>query len=128
MEIICDSSFLMAIVSNPISNIDKIESEIGNLKFIVPDYVIQELEAVKRTPSVKRSMAAKTAIEVSNTRFEIKKMNKRSTVDTEIINYAICNKCAVATLDNWMIRQLKKAKILTITLEKNRLMVANKYG
>jgi rRNA-processing protein FCF1 len=128
MEIICDSSFLMAIVSNPISNIDKIESEIGNLKFIVPDYVIQELEAVKRTPSVKRSMAARTAIEVSNTRFEIKKMNKRSTVDTEIINYAICNKCAVATLDNWMIRQLKKAKILTITLEKNRLMVANKYG
>ena len=118
----------MAIVSNPISNIDKIESEIGNLKFIVPDYVIQELESVKRTPSVKRSMAAKTAIEVSNTRFEIKKMNKRSTVDIEIINYAICNKCAVATLDNGMIRQLKKAKILTITLEKNRLMVANKYG
>jgi rRNA-processing protein FCF1 len=73
-------------------------------------------------------MAAKTAIEVCNTRFEIKKMEKTSTVDIEIINYAISNKCAVATLDNGMIRQLKKAKILTITLEKNRLAVANKYG
>jgi rRNA-processing protein FCF1 len=118
----------MAIVSNPISCIDNIESEIGNLKYIVPDYVVQELEAVKRTPNVKRSMAAKTAIEVCNTRFEIKKMEKTSTVDIEIINYAISNKCAVATLDNGMIRQLKKAKILTITLEKNRLAVANKYG
>ena len=128
MEIICDSSFLMAIVSNPISCIDNIESEIGNLKLIVPDFVIQELEAVKRNRGTKRSMAAKTAIEVSNTRFEIKKMEKKSSVDMDIIDYAISNKCAVATLDTEMIRKLKKAKILVITLEKNKLTVANKYG
>jgi rRNA-processing protein FCF1 len=128
MEIICDSSFLMALVSNPINCMDNVESEIGNLKFIVPDFVIQELEAVKRNRSTKRSMAAKTAIEVSNTRFEIKIMEKKSSVDMNIIDYAISNKCAVATLDNEMIRKLKKAKILVITLEKNKLTVANKYG
>ncbi|HEX7180158.1 MAG TPA: hypothetical protein VF220_10570 [Nitrososphaeraceae archaeon] len=128
MEIICDSSFLMALVSNPINCMDNVESEIGNLKLIVPDFVIQELEAVKRNRGTKRSMAAKTAIEVSNTRFEIKKMEKKSSVDMDIIDYAISNKCAVATLDNEMIRKLKKAKILVITLEKNKLTVANKYG
>jgi rRNA-processing protein FCF1 len=128
MEIICDSSFLMALVSNPINCIDNVESEIGNLKLIVPDFVIQELEAVKRNRGTKRSMAAKTAIEVSNTRFEIKIMEKKSSVDMDIIDYAISNKCAVATLDNEMIRKLKKAKILVITLEKNKLTVANKYG
>jgi rRNA-processing protein FCF1 len=128
MEIICDSSFLMALVSNPINCMDNVESEIGNLKLIVPDFVIQELEAVKRNRGTKRSMAAKTAIEVSNTRFEIKKMEKKSSVDMDIIDYAISNKCAVATLDTEMIRKLKKAKILVITLEKNKLTVANKYG
>ncbi|MGA8843121.1 MAG: PIN domain-containing protein [Nitrososphaeraceae archaeon] len=128
MEIICDSSFLMALVSNPINCMDNVESEIGNLKLIVPDFVIQELEAVKRNRGTKRSMAAKTAIEVSNTRFEIKIMEKKSSVDMDIIDYAISNKCAVATLDNEMIRKLKKAKILVITLEKNKLTVANKYG
>jgi rRNA-processing protein FCF1 len=128
MEIICDSSFLMALVSNPINCIDNVESEIGNLKLIVPDFVIQELEAVKRNRGTKRSMAAKTAIEVSNTRFEIKIMEKKRSVDMDIIDYAISNKCAVATLDNEMIRKLKKAKILVITLEKNKLTVANKYG
>lgn len=128
MEIICDSSFLMALVSNPINCMDNVESEIGNLKLIVPDFVIQELEAVKRNRGTKRSMAAKTAIEVSNTRFEIKIMEKKSSVDMDIIDYAISNKCAVATLDTEMIRKLKKAKILVITLEKNKLTVANKYG
>jgi rRNA-processing protein FCF1 len=128
MEIICDSSFLMALVSNPINCMDNVESEIGNLKLIVPDFVIQELEAVKRNRGTKRSMAAKTAIEVSNTRFEIKIMEKKRSVDMDIIDYAISNKCAVATLDNEMIRKLKKAKILVITLEKNKLTVANKYG
>lgn len=128
MEIICDSSFLMALVSNPINCMDNVESEIGNLKLIVPDFVIQELEAVKRNRGTKRSMAAKTAIEVSNTRFEIKIIEKKSSVDMDIIDYAISNKCAVATLDNEMIRKLKKAKILVITLEKNKLTVANKYG
>lgn len=118
----------MALVSNPINCMDNVESEIGNLKLIVPDFVIQELEAVKRNRGTKRSMAAKTAIEVSNTRFEIKIMEKKSSVDMDIIDYAISNKCAVATLDNEMIRKLKKAKILVITLEKNKLTVANKYG
>ena len=54
MEIICDSSFLMALVSNPINCMDNVESEIGNLKLIVPDFVIQELEAVKRNRGTKR--------------------------------------------------------------------------
>jgi len=48
MDVICDTSFLIALVSNPIKCLDKVESEIGKLRFKVPSFVLDELNSVER--------------------------------------------------------------------------------
>ncbi|HVD07690.1 MAG TPA: hypothetical protein VNB67_04530, partial [Nitrososphaeraceae archaeon] len=61
MEIICDTSFLIALVSNPIKCLDKVENEIGKLAFIVPTFVLDELDSIERKSGPKKSMIANTA-------------------------------------------------------------------
>ncbi|HZO10800.1 MAG TPA: hypothetical protein VFB48_01665, partial [Nitrososphaeraceae archaeon] len=65
MEIICDTSFLIALVSSPIKCLDKIENELGKLRFIVPTIVLDELDSIERKSGPKKSMIAKTAICIS---------------------------------------------------------------
>ncbi|HEY9398351.1 MAG TPA: hypothetical protein VIP29_00480 [Nitrososphaeraceae archaeon] len=128
MEIICDTSFLIALVSNPIKCLDKIENEIGRLKFIVPTFVLDELDSIERISGPKKSMIANTAIRISKLKFEIKDIGKSKNVDNEILNYATKNrKLAVATLDAKLLNRLKMADVTTITLSKNKMILENRY-
>jgi rRNA-processing protein FCF1 len=128
MEIICDTSFLIALVSNPIKCLDRIENEIGKLRFIVPTFVLDELDSIERKSGPKKSMIANTAIRISKLKFVIKDMGKSKNVDNEILNYATKNrKFAVATLDDKLLNRLKMADVTTITLSKNKMIIANRY-
>ena len=128
MEIICDTSFLIALVSNPIKCLDKIENELGKLRFIVPTFVLDELDSIERKSGPKKSMIAKTAICISKLKFEIKDIGKSKNVDNEILNYITKNRrLAVATLDSKLLNSLKMADVTTITLSKNKIIIANRY-
>jgi|ERR1044071_4501489 uncharacterized protein len=128
MEIICDTSFLIALVSSPIKCLDKIENELGKLRFIVPTFVLDELESIERKSGPKKSMIAKTAICISKLKFEIKDIGKSKNVDNEILNYVTKNRSlAVATLDGKLLNSLKTADVTTITLSKNKMIIANRY-
>jgi len=128
MEIICDTSFLIALVSSPIKCLDKIENELGKLRFIVPTIVLDELDSIERKSGPKKSMIAKTAICISKMKFEIKDIGKSKNVDNKILNYVIKNKrLAVATLDSKLLNSLKMADVTTITLSKNKMIIANRY-
>lgn len=128
MEIICDTSFIIALVSNPIKCLDKIESEIGKLKFIVPTFVLDELDLIEKKSGPKKSMTANTAIRISKLKFEIKDIGKSKNVDKDILNYATRNKrFGVATLDGKLLNRLKMAEVTTITLSKNKMIIANRY-
>jgi rRNA-processing protein FCF1 len=128
MEIICDTSFIIALVSNPIKCLDKVENEIGKLKFIVPTFVLDELELIEKKSGPKKSMIANTAIRISKLKFEIKDIGKSKNVDKDILNYATRNKrFGVATLDGKLLNQLKMAELTTITLSKNKMIIANRY-
>ncbi len=128
MEIICDTSFIIALVSNPIKCLDKIESEVGKLKFIVPTFVLDELLYIKRKSGPKKSMIADTAIRISKMKFEIKDIGKSKNVDNDILEYASKNrKFAVATLDNKLLNRLIMADVITITLSKNKIIIVNRY-
>ncbi len=125
MEIICDTSFLIALVSNPIKCLDKVESEIGKLKFIVPTFVLDELDLIEKKSGPKKSMIANTAIRISKLKFEIKDIGKSKNVDKDILNYATRNKrFGVATLDGKLLNRLKMAEVTTITLSKNKMIIA----
>jgi len=128
MEIICDTSFLIALVSNPIKCLDKIENELGKLRFIVPTFVLDELDSIERKSGPKKSMIAKTAICISKLKFEIKDIGKSKNVDNEILNHVTKNRrLAVATLDGKLLNSLKMADVTTITLSKNKMIIANRY-
>lgn len=128
MEIICDTSFLIALVSSPIKCLDKIENELGKLRFIVPTFVLDELQSIERKSGPKKSMIAKTAICISKLKFEIKDIGKSKNVDNEILNYVTENRrSAVATLDGKLLKSLKTADVTTITLSKNKMIIANRY-
>jgi rRNA-processing protein FCF1 len=128
MEIICDTSFLIALVSNPIKCLDKVENEIGKLKFIVPTFVLDELDLIEKKSGPKKSLIASTAIRISKLKFEIKDIGKSNNVDKDILNYATRNKrFGVATLDGKLLSRLKMAEVTTITLSKNKMMIANRY-
>lgn len=128
MEIICDTSFLIALVSIPVKCLDRVEYEIGKLRFIVPTFVLDELELIKKKSGPKKSMIANTAIQISKLKFEIKDIGKSKNVDNEILNYAIKNRrYGVATLDGILLNRLKDAEVTTITLSKNKIIIANRY-
>ena len=128
MEIICDTSFLIALVSIPVKCLDRVEYEIGKLRFIVPTFVLDELELVKKKSGPKKSMIANTAIQISKLKFEIKDIGVSKNVDNEILNYAIKNRrYGVATLDGILLNRLKDAEVTTITLSKNKIIIANRY-
>lgn len=128
MEIICDTSFIIALVSNPIKCLDKVENEIGKLKFIVPTFVLDELNSIEKKSGPKKSMIANTAIRICKLKFEIKDIGKSKNVDKDILNYATRNKrFGVATLDGKLLNRLKMAEVTTITLSKNKMIIANRY-
>jgi len=128
MDVICDTSFLIALVSNPIKCLDKVESEIGKLRFKVPSFVLDELDSVERKSGPKKSMIANTAIRISKLKFEIMDIGKSKNVDNDILNYVTRNrKFAVATLDSDLLKRLRMADVTTITLSKNKMIIANRY-
>jgi rRNA-processing protein FCF1 len=128
MDVICDTSFLIALVSNPIKCLDKVESEIGKLRFKVPSFVLDELYSVERKSGPKKSMIANTAIRISKLKFEIMDIGKSKNVDNDILNYVTRNrKFAVATLDGILLNRLRTADVTTITLSKNKMIIANRY-
>lgn len=128
MDVICDTSFLIALVSNPIKCLDKVESEIGKLRFKVPSFVLDELDSVERKSGPKKSMIVNTAIRISKLKFEIMDIGKSKNVDNDILNYVTRNrKFAVATLDGILLNRLRTADVTTITLSKNKMIIANRY-
>jgi uncharacterized protein len=125
MQVLCDTSFLMVLVSKPIKQVPRIESEFGRLDFLVPDIVIGELERLEQKAGPKRSTLAKTALELIKARFKQVVVGRASHVDDSIVEYALRNKCAVATIDTNLRRRLIASEVLVLTLSRDRLIVAN---
>jgi uncharacterized protein len=101
MDVLCDTSFLMVIVSKPIKQVAKIEAQFGRLDFLVPDIVIGELERLMGKAGPKRSTLAKTALEV------LRVKNFKVVIDTALRRRLIAN------------------EVLVLTLSEDRLIVAN---
>ena len=65
VDVISDTSFLMHLATNTITNIDSIETEIGNLSFVVPEIVKKELEHLTGDPD-KNTTASQTLEYIKN--------------------------------------------------------------
>ncbi len=120
VEVICDTSFLIVLATKPVKKFDELENEIGKIDFVVPSLVINELRKLVRTAKVKRSNAARLALELAN-KFKTIQFQGTS-ADEAIIDYASKQKCLVATIDDALRNKLKSNGISVITLTNDKLI------
>jgi len=125
MNILCDTSFLMVLVTKPIKLLDNIVMQYGKINFLIPDLVIEELKNLVKDPSYKSSINAKTVLEITK-KFEIITTKKLSYTDDSILDYAINYKCAVATMDKNLIQRLLSSQVLVFSLRNNKLLIMNR--
>src|SRR3712207_2334716 len=123
MQILCDTSFLMVLVSKPLKRVAKIESQLGKLDFLVPDIVEAELERLSQKAGPKRSRLASTALELSRMKFRKVALPHARHVDDSIIDYAITRKCGVATIDTNLRRRLISNQVLVLSLSNDNLII-----
>ena len=115
----------MILVSKPIKRVEKIESQLGRLEFLVPDIVEGELERLAKNAGPKRSRLAKTALELKRAKFTTVAVAPAKHVDDSIIEYALTQRCAVATIDTNLRRRLISNQVLVLSLSKDNLIIAN---
>lgn len=125
VDVVCDTSFLMVLVEKPLKQVERVEAHLGKLDFLVPEVVVEELKRLEEKAGPKRSIMAKTALELSKMKFKIIKTGRARHVDDSIIEYAKNEKCAVATIDTNLRRRLIANDVLVLTLSRDKLIVAN---
>lgn len=54
VKVICDSSFLLILASKRIKNLSSLETEIGQIDYVVPDVVIKELKRISESQNKKK--------------------------------------------------------------------------
>jgi len=54
VEVICDTSFLIHLATRKIKNIDSVYTEIGQIEFVVPSVVLNELRKLSKTQKKKQ--------------------------------------------------------------------------
>lgn len=124
MNILCDTSFLMVLVTKPVKLLDNIVIQYGKINFLIPDVVIDELVNLVNNPTYKTSQNAKTVLEVTK-RFEIINTKRLNYADDSIVDYALNYKCAVATMDKNLIQRLISSKVMVFSLRNNKLLIMN---
>ena len=103
VEVICDTSFLIHLATNRIKNLDNLDIEIGQISFVVPQVVKNELFELEKNPEKKQ--------DVQSTLNYIKNLKiipiLGSFADYELLDYVLKNRVIVATMDKELKKQIK---------------------
>lgn len=124
INIIIDTSFLIALVTKPIKLLDDIIINYGKINFLIPDIVIEELHKIANRKSYKISQIARTALEIAK-QFEIVNTKKLRYPDDSLLDYAISYNCAIATVDKNLIKRSLSEKIMVFSLKNNKIIIIN---
>ena len=103
VEVICDTSFLIHLATKRIKNIDKLDVEIGQITFVVPQVVKNELFELAKKPDKKQDVEL-TQEYIKN--FQIIPISG-TFADKELLDYVLKNRIIVATMDKDLKKQIK---------------------
>jgi rRNA-processing protein FCF1 len=119
VEVICDTSFLIHLATKKIKNIDNLETEIGQIQFIVPDVVRKELQCLCENKSKRQA--------VLSTLDFIKKLKilqiSGNFVDESLISYVKKHGGIIATVDKELKNKIKKLGGSIISLSNDRIVL-----
>ena len=121
VDIISDTSFLIHLATHRITNISDLETEIGNLSFVVPEIVKKELEHLAEDPDKNT--------EVMQTLDFIKDFKTNSitgkTADLGILDFVEKNGGIVATMDRELKTKIKDAGGSVLSIHNDKIVLEN---
>ena len=121
VEVISDTSFLMHLATHRITNISDLETEIGNLSFVVPEIVKKELEHLAEDPD-KNTVVLQTLEHIKN--FKTNSIIG-STADLGILDFVEKNGGIVATMDRELKTKIKDAGGSVLSMHNDKIVLEN---
>ena len=119
VEVICDTSFLIHLATNRIKNLDNLDVEIGQISFVVPQVVKNELFELEKNPDKKQ--------DVKSTLKYIKNLKiipiLGSFADKELLDYVLKNRVIVATMDKELKKQIKNNGSSIMSFSNNKVIL-----
>lgn len=119
VDVICDTSFLIHIANNRIRNLATLDTEIGSIRFVVPDTVISELQGLLGDSAKKD--AASNALEHAG-RLSTAKFGAGPTDDL-LVSRVRERGGIVATMDRELKSRIKKAGGSVLSVSSNRIVL-----
>lgn len=117
-RVLCDTSFLIHLATRKIRNIDRLDQEIGDVSFVVPRIVLDELVHIsqQRNNNTKKADALHTLefvknLEVANDVIALSSSSRHNnTADDALVRYGAMHGGIIATMDKQLKRRLKKVQ------------------
>ena len=119
VDIICDTNFLIHLATKRIKNIDNLDVEIGQITFVVPQVVQNELSELLKNPTKNK--------DIQSTLNHIRKFKvipiSGTFADKELLEYVSKNRAIIATMDKELKKQIKQYGSSIMSFSGNRIVL-----
>ncbi len=119
VDVICDTSFLIHLSTRKISNLDSINTEIGQIQFVVPTVVLNELKRLTNVESKKQD--AITTLEFAHNLKSISISGEFA--DKKITEYIKKHGGMVATMDKKLKSNIKNLGGSILSFSNNKIVL-----
>jgi len=119
VEVICDTSFLIHLSTRKIMNLESVNTEIGQIQFVVPSVVLSELEKLSKTQEKKED--AITTLEFAQNLKTIEMSGKFA--DQVIIDHVRNHGGITATMDKELKNKIKSLNGSIISFSNNKIVL-----
>ena len=121
VEVICDTSFLIHLSTRKIKNLDSVNTEIGQIQFVVPSVVLSELEKLSKTQEKKQD-ATTTLVFAQNLKtIEI----SGKFADQAIIEHVRKHGGITATMDKELKDKIKSLNGSVMSFSNDKIVLEN---
>ena len=121
VEVISDTSFLIHLATHRITNISDLETEIGNLSFVVPEIVKKELEHLAEDPD-KNTAVIQTLDFIKD--FKTNSITGK-TADLGMLDFVGKNGGIVATMDKELKSKIKQVGGSVLSIHNDKIVLEN---
>ena len=119
VEILCDTSFLIHISTKKIKNISNLETEIGQVQFLVPTVVAEELERLSQQDEKKQEILATKDYCKNLKKIEI----SGKFADQALLNHIKQHGGIIATMDKELKKKVKGFGGSIMSLSNDRIVL-----
>ena len=119
VEVICDTSFLIHLATHKIKNLDSVNTEIGQIQFVVPFAVLNELRKLSKTQKKKQDAIAT---------LEFARSLKTTEMSGKFADQAIIERVRkrggiIATIDNVLKNKIKSLNGSIISFSNDKIVL-----